>query len=335
MRAFEQASDGTRSAIDAFHFSTPIRITVFYDVGKLLAGSDAPVNDADWVARQQPALTFYSTVERRWMAAKDTCDPPSVEIDVERSQMHVNVCHLTQFAIFFQSRPVARVNALREVLFWPLTETTLSAATSYDPDGSDEVLTFMWSIKPHSTNSSAPMPLIASPHAETTRITDLPPGEHIVQLVVSDKDGGADTIHVTLLVLPADATHPVTRVAPFEGARAGDFAHKLDGAQYDAQMLRWGNGRPHTLGDAAVSWTIESQPPANMEAAALQFSDRAAAHATGLSSTGVYRFAFEAKYAHADTAATYAAPIDTVVRAVLMLKPNARPMAIAISLTLS
>ena len=46
VRAFEQESDGTRNAIDAFHFSAPIRITVFYDVSKLLAGSDAPVGDA-------------------------------------------------------------------------------------------------------------------------------------------------------------------------------------------------------------------------------------------------------------------------------------------------
>lgn len=100
-------NDGNR--IDGFHFDAPIQIVLFYNADG--AAASAPVDlGSRGATGLGPVVMFYSTIEQRWMDVRDTCPERRWEVDAERMTLTVDVCHLTQFGIWYQQRPVAELN---------------------------------------------------------------------------------------------------------------------------------------------------------------------------------------------------------------------------------
>ena len=87
---------------EGYQFEKPIIISMLYSVQKILDGESAPT---DW----EPSLTIYDVKTKEWIPAKLTCPPEKQwdEIIHAERRYSVAVCHLTQFALFFQKRPTA------------------------------------------------------------------------------------------------------------------------------------------------------------------------------------------------------------------------------------
>lgn len=91
--------------IEGFKFEKPVRISLYYNVEARLEHEDAA--DDDFQERQlAPALMFWDTAEGAWIDARHTCETPWWRIDYEEKIYEVDVCHLTQFALFYQDAPV-------------------------------------------------------------------------------------------------------------------------------------------------------------------------------------------------------------------------------------
>lgn len=346
IRAYERdEATGERKPVENFTFAKPIRISVYYDVEKLLGGRNSQADD-EFAAKAQPVLTFYSTLKKRWMAAADSCDPPNVVIDEARSQMHVDVCHLTQFAVFFQAKPKARVSAKRHVVFWPSTEVALDGSGSDDPDG--DKVEFLWSVVQSNLNttdsvaaSSAalPVPTLSTPRASTTRVTGLAPGTHTLRLRVTDGDGGFDEATVSVLVLPRSAS---VSASPLLAGRLAQPDQSIASWALDGRaiayfwLVTWdyAASQQRPLGTLTAAWRVAQQPAANSGAARLSDASALDAQVVGIEAVGTYRFALRAAFAHPDAHEpddTYAA--DTVVHALATLQSHKRPVVRAVAVT--
>ena len=95
-----KARDSSGNVQEGYAFATPIRITMLYDVGAILEHEAAP---ADW----QPELTIFDTATGEWVRAQDTCPVAQRYSHVNHTsrQYSVDICHLTQFALYYQLRP--------------------------------------------------------------------------------------------------------------------------------------------------------------------------------------------------------------------------------------
>ena len=101
----------TGEIVEGYTFAKPILISMLYAVGDILDGKSAP---EDW----QPELTLWDTATSSWKNAKDTCPPEQQfeeTIHAER-RYSVDVCHLTQFALWFQRRPWPDIGAIEPPL---------------------------------------------------------------------------------------------------------------------------------------------------------------------------------------------------------------------------
>ena len=99
-----KATDPETGAVQTgYQFQVPIILQISYDVAGLIAGTDTGTLSAF-----EPSLNIYDTTSHKWIPAKQTCPPPIQWdlIDHEHHMYEVAVCHLTQFAIFYQLRPV-------------------------------------------------------------------------------------------------------------------------------------------------------------------------------------------------------------------------------------
>lgn len=101
-----RAYDDSGSAINGFVFAKPITITMAYDVGSLASRTSSTSAAAD-ATTWAPQLNFWSTVDRKWMNARDTCNPPFETIDYDMKTYSVNICHLTQWGLFYAPAPLA------------------------------------------------------------------------------------------------------------------------------------------------------------------------------------------------------------------------------------
>ena len=216
---------GSGEVEEGFAFDEPIVISMIYKVGKALEGEAAP---EDWT----PSLTIYDVATKEWIAAKLTC-PEEIqwdEIDFAKRRYSVRVCHLTQFALFYQQRPVAVLSPLDPApeRYWTNTSTaltrlvqddavaslgvqvyvvplnrhptlfTLSAASidldgssSYDPDG--EIGRLLWSVRDVTTGTSGAASLSAS-QGDTTTLTGSASGVVEVTLTAEDTTNGTRTL---------------------------------------------------------------------------------------------------------------------------------------------
>jgi hypothetical protein len=334
IRAYERSNGtGTRTAVDNFTFAKPVRISVYYDVHRLLN----TVNDDGFVANAQPVLMFYSTVKKRWMDAADTCSPRHVLIDEVRSQLHVSVCHLTQFAVFFQNKPKARIRSKNHVVFWPLTELEVDGSNSDDPDG--DTLEFLWSVA--SSSSDAALTLL-TPRASKTRVTGLTPGTVTLRLRVTDPHGGYDEAMVSVRVYARDIAVSVSPATAGSVVQLGDAKQngtaiaEIDGMPlvnfWRLRLAEEADRRK--IGAVTAVWELKEQPEGSR--ASIANVAALSTRVEGIARLGNYRFALKAAAAFAPGATnanndTYT--VDTCVHGLLTLLSHMRPVVHARALT--
>ena len=188
-----KAQDKSGQVQEGYVFEKPIVISMIYSVGDALKGEAAP---AEW----EPKLTIYDKATGGWINARDTCPLEKQWEETIHSlrQYSVRVCHLTQFALFYQLRPVAVLAPIDSALkmytvntsaaltrltdidpnveggvgaiFMPLTRdpatgvlsggvVNLDASDSYDPDGT--IASFQWTLRHanSSVHASYPQPI--------------------------------------------------------------------------------------------------------------------------------------------------------------------------------
>lgn len=78
--------------VEDFVFKQPISVRVDY----------TPENSRG-VEEQSLLLYFYNEAAGQWVDAATTCTPPSTYIrNLDENTFTVNICHLTEFAVFGQ-----------------------------------------------------------------------------------------------------------------------------------------------------------------------------------------------------------------------------------------
>merc|ERR1719163_954409 len=247
---FSIVAEGTDGGlIPGFHFAKPIVVVLHYDVSVLLSQSQAgSVPSDDPENAFMPRLQLYDIPSSQWLDAVDSCPPADrmEHFDYGTRTYTVHVCHLTQFALFLQQRPVlvlevntppisvvvpaatseawmltaapglaAKVGS--EVVHvvtttTPATEViVLDATASHDPDGAINNVT--WVVEDFRAGCSAPV-LTGADVGDglMVQVTGLGFCSYGVTLRVTDNDGGV----TERLVLLRMNQHPtaVATVAP-------------------------------------------------------------------------------------------------------------------------
>lgn len=105
-----KAVDSNGTTQEGYKFAKPVVITLYFDVGGLAdrkAGQSSGGGASDW----SPQLNFWDTGTQQWINARDTCDESQrfEKTDFDLRIYSVAICHLTQFALFYQQRPVALI----------------------------------------------------------------------------------------------------------------------------------------------------------------------------------------------------------------------------------
>ena len=98
-----KAKDDDGKVIVGYRFAKPISISLFFSIP---AGLPA---DKPFV----PSLQLYNTETGVWESAALSCSGPVYfeSVDYVRQLYTVNICHLTQFGVFYQQPPVALLKA--------------------------------------------------------------------------------------------------------------------------------------------------------------------------------------------------------------------------------
>ena len=99
-----KAADNAGSTIEGFVFEKPVRFTFRYDVAASLKGEAA---EESW----QPSLMLYDISSGTWINAANSC-PPELRysnVNHKTREFTVDVCHLTQFGVFYQRRPEGEI----------------------------------------------------------------------------------------------------------------------------------------------------------------------------------------------------------------------------------
>eukprot|EP01043_Picozoa_sp_COSAG02_P019460 COSAG02_NODE_938_length_15783_cov_7.972775_2_plen_4812_part_01 len=93
--------DENGSKVDGYVFAKPAIISLAYDPGSLLSLTEQPAE-----AEVFPELLLYDVYSESWIRAENTCPPPGAdepapwtERDKVAKLLHVQICHLTQFAV--------------------------------------------------------------------------------------------------------------------------------------------------------------------------------------------------------------------------------------------
>ena len=155
--------------IDGFRFEKPVVISLAYNADELVsnAKADGRMEDGQTPEDLAPQLNFFSKAESRWMDARDTCPPEQrwSMVDTVNKQYHIRICHLTQWAVFYQQRPVAVVEGGNAIVVHLRRGQTgadgigLDASNSYDRDTG--VSSVSWSYSAGSALATG-VPLTAS-----------------------------------------------------------------------------------------------------------------------------------------------------------------------------
>jgi len=98
------ALDDAGEKVESFRFAKPIKISMFYRIGDTRSAQESSM----------PLLHFFDTAREEWINAVDTCVAPDryQAVFPHNNTYVVNICHLTQFAVFQQLRPAAVIAAL-------------------------------------------------------------------------------------------------------------------------------------------------------------------------------------------------------------------------------
>jgi hypothetical protein len=85
-----------------FEFEEPITMFLYYNVWEVLKPGQNPED-------VQPEMYLWDTKTEDWIQAADSCPPEKYrsEVDYVNNQYILNICHLTQFAMFVQDAPKA------------------------------------------------------------------------------------------------------------------------------------------------------------------------------------------------------------------------------------
>jgi hypothetical protein len=93
--------DENGSKVEGYVFAKPAIISIAYDPGSLLSLTEQPAE-----AEVFPELLLYDVYSEGWIRAENTCPPPGAdspepwtERDPVAKLLHVQICHLTQFAV--------------------------------------------------------------------------------------------------------------------------------------------------------------------------------------------------------------------------------------------
>jgi hypothetical protein len=181
-----RAYDEDKKPLRSFHFEKPVTLSIYFDVDRLLA--DDLTLDGEARALQTPSIMLFSEVHDKWMLARDTCDPPVWHVNYTTSMYTVHVCHLTQFALFFQSKPVAKIEGCpgsRKIVHLPRGHhLQFDAQGSFDADGAVE--RYDWT-RPRGTADAAALSF-ARPQQLATAVHGAVEGTHVFKLTVTDND---------------------------------------------------------------------------------------------------------------------------------------------------
>eukprot|EP00937_MAST-01D_sp_MAST-1D-sp2_P004381 g4381.t1 len=248
IRAYDENKQPRRS----FRFAKPVVMSIFFDVKRLLAKSEGLSDDGRKL--QTPSLMLFSEVHNKWMQARDTCDPPTWTVNYNTSMYTVHVCHLTQFALFFQSKPVASIAgcARRNKLVYlpPGKHLQLDASGSYDVDGRIEQYNWTRVAGPSVPASGSDAPLaFARPQHPTTAVSNVAEGTHTFTVAVADNDLASDEASCEVQVIAAEAVH--TFACGDETSRtlaARPLAHVRVAS---ARWHRYSHGSDHGAADLA------------------------------------------------------------------------------------
>lgn len=106
-----KATDDEGNVDEGFVFEEPIILSMLYNVEGLLSGDEDP---DEFV----PKLTIWDSQVQDWVNARDTCEEPWDEVNRPEHRYSVAVCHLTQFALFYQMRPHAFLASSEPAAVW-------------------------------------------------------------------------------------------------------------------------------------------------------------------------------------------------------------------------
>jgi hypothetical protein len=89
-----------------YEFEEPITMFLYYNVWEVLKPGQEPED-------VQPEMYLWDTKTENWIQAADSCPPEKYrsEVDYVNNQYILNICHLTQFAMFVQDAPKAILEA--------------------------------------------------------------------------------------------------------------------------------------------------------------------------------------------------------------------------------
>ena len=215
--------------LPGYVFSQPVLLVLHYDASSVAARDDVELADGvDPRDAFMPTLELYDTASGRWRDVREFCPPEhrDVLIDYASRTATFKVCHLTQFGLFFQQRPVASIAYAgpHHVLVPPLaspafvanidasalplvastgasvhvitldadelpgTVVVLDATASHDPDG--HIVRSTWTLFPVLGHCTAPTLTESSANNLTLTMTDLSFCAYVVELTVEDNDGG-------------------------------------------------------------------------------------------------------------------------------------------------
>lgn len=81
--------------VDGFIFKQPVTVTVDYTEESIVGLDEASL-----------LLYFYEETTQQWVDAATTCTPPSTYTrNLAENSFTVQICHLTEFAVFGQTLP--------------------------------------------------------------------------------------------------------------------------------------------------------------------------------------------------------------------------------------
>jgi hypothetical protein len=176
-------------ANDGFSFLSPIKISLYFDIGKII--SDVGLGDRVIDMVEVPSLLLRNVSSGRWTNAADTCTKEMLtragieerwSYEPDKKIFNVHICHLTQFAIAFQKPPVAHIENTTKV-YYPDHFVVLNGSASRDPDGN--INSYMWRI----LFTSDPGVVIENPGSQISKLTNLMPGGSCtIELTVEDND---------------------------------------------------------------------------------------------------------------------------------------------------
>jgi peptide/nickel transport system substrate-binding protein len=93
-QAFEMTAYRDGNPLPGFAFETPVVLTVEY-------------SEADIARLQESSLVLYLKIGDAWIDAAETCSPAlPYAIDALANRVSVSVCHLTDFALFGEKKPL-------------------------------------------------------------------------------------------------------------------------------------------------------------------------------------------------------------------------------------